>query len=164
MADVRPGPFREGVDVVVDTSSVGPYLEGRTGAIRAALAGKVNYWSLRLQQIIVNEKLQGQLLRHVSGKLGDSVRAMETKLTPEEISGGVTAGGGPVPARPLEYGSAAHEIVPVNAHALHFYVDQKEIFTQHVNHPGTKAYAFMRGTLDEHAEEIRNDMQEAIGY
>lgn len=163
MADIRPGPFREDVGVTVDTSAVGPFLESRTSQIRAALVARMDYWSLRLQQIIVDEKLQGQLLNHVTGKLGDSVRPRETAVTPAEITGGVTAGGGPVPyARPLEYGSQAHSIVPVRAKALHFFVEGKEIFTQHVNHPGNRAYAFMRGTLDENAARIQQDFQEAV--
>lgn len=165
MAEVRPGPWRESVGVTIDTNMVGPFLESKMGGIRAALSQKMDYWDARLQQIIVNDKLQGQLLKHRTGKLGDSVRAQETIVTPEEISGGVTAGGGPVDyARPLEYGAKAHLIEAVNAKALHFFIDGKEFFRKSVMHPGVRAYAFMRGTLDEQSVQIQSDFQESVNY
>lgn len=165
MAESRPGPYRESVGVTVDASSVGPYLENKTNAIRAILTQRADYWALRLQMIIVNEKLQGQLLKHRTGKLGDSVRTVPTEVTPDEITAGVTAGGGVVDyARSLEFGSQAHEIVAVNALALHFVIDGKDIFRKRVMHPGTRAYAYMRGTLDENAADMIADIQDAVGY
>lgn len=162
MADVRLGPFRENLPVTIDTSAVGPFLESKVNSVRDALAERMTYTSAMLQQAIVDEKLSGQLLKIRSGKLASSVRGIETYKTWSTISGGVTAGGGPVVyARSLEYGSKAHDILPRNAKSLHFFVDGKEIFTGRVRHPGTKAYAFMRGTLDEKAQEIVSGFQDA---
>lgn len=156
------GPLREQIGVTIDTNRVGPFLESKITSVRAALTARMDYWSARLQQIIVNDKLQGQLLKHRTGKLGDSVRGEPTQVTASSIEGGVVAGGGPVDyARPLEYGSSAHEIVPVTAKALHFFIDGKEVFAKRVMHPGTRAYAFMRGTLDENAQDFIASMQDA---
>jgi hypothetical protein len=47
----------------------------------------------------------------------------------------------------VEYGTAAHEIVPVERLALHWVKDGYDIFSKKVNHPGTPPRAFVRGTL-----------------
>jgi hypothetical protein len=45
----------------------------------------------------------------------------------------------------VEYGTAPHEITPVTAQVLHFIAkDGTEVFTKHVNHPGTSPNPFMR--------------------
>lgn len=47
----------------------------------------------------------------------------------------------------LEYGTRPHEITPVKAKVLAFTVDGDQVFTKHVDHPGTKAYAFTNKTF-----------------
>ncbi len=47
----------------------------------------------------------------------------------------------------LEYGTRPHEITPVKAKVLSFVVDGDRIFTKHVDHPGTKPYAFANKTF-----------------
>lgn len=159
---VQYGPFRENVGVTIDTAAVGPFLESKTDAIRKALAAKMDFTTARIQKIIVDDKLQGQLLNHRKGKLSNSVRPTETAVTADEIDGGVVAGGTGAPyARALEYGARAHLIKAVNAKALHFSVGGVEIFRKSVMHPGNRAYAFMRGTLDEEASNIQAGFQEA---
>lgn len=150
------------VEVTIDTSAVGPYLQDKSGAIRAALVEKMTAVSTMLQSKIVGEKLSGQLLNRRTGKLSDSVRIEGVTVTDTEIDGGVTAGGGPVTyAAALEYGSKPHIIVPVKARALAFMIDGKQIFAMRVNHPGTKEYAFMRGTLAENEDVITAEFQDA---
>ena len=162
MPDVRYGPFRENVGVTIDTAAVGPFLESKTNAIMKALEAKMDFTSARVQQIIVNDKLQGQLLNHRSGKLSNSVRPTSTVVTVDEIDGGVVAGGSGAPyARPLEYGSRAHLIRAINAKALHFSIGGEEFYRKSVMHPGNRAYAFMRSTLDEEAQNIQAGFQEA---
>lgn len=59
----------------------------------------------------------------------------------------------------LEYGSKPHEIVPVNAQALHFFSrGGGEIFAAHVEHPGTEPYAMVAMT----ATEVALDMKKLI--
>jgi hypothetical protein len=160
MADVRPGPFRESVGVTIDTNAVGPFLESKTGAIRAALAEKMGLTSRNLA-VAVSAKVAGQVLQVHTGRLSGSIRTLPTETSPNEITGGAAAGGAQVVyARPLEYGSRAHIIQAINAKALHFQIGGKEIFAKQVMHPGTRAYAFMRGTLDEQATSIIEGFQE----
>jgi hypothetical protein len=52
-------------------------------------------------------------------------------------------------AAAVEYGTAPHEIRPVNGSVLAFEVAGKMIFTPLVHHPGTRANAFMQRALDE---------------
>lgn len=162
MADRSFGPYRESVSVTIDTNAVGPFLESKTGAIRKALADRMDYTTAMLQMKIVNDKLNGQMLNRRTSHLANSVRPTDTVVTADEIAGGVEAGGRGAPyARPLEYGSGAHVIEAVNAKALRFVVDGKVIFRRRVMHPGTRAYAFMRGTLDENSGLIQEGFQES---
>ena len=162
MPDISYGPFRENVGVTIDTSAVGPMLESKTSAIMKALTAKMDFTTARVQQVIVNDKLQGQLLNHREGNLSNSVRPTETVVTATEIDGGVVAGGTAAPyAAALEYGARAHLIRAINAKALHFSIGGQEMFRKQVMHPGNRAYAFMRSTLDEQAQEIQAGFQEA---
>lgn len=47
----------------------------------------------------------------------------------------------------VEFGTAAHDIVPVNKKALHWVAGGFDFFSTHVKHPGTPPRAFVRGTL-----------------
>jgi hypothetical protein len=49
----------------------------------------------------------------------------------------------------VEYGTAPHEIRPINGGVLAFEVAGKMIFTPLVHHPGTRANPFMQRALDE---------------
>lgn len=56
----------------------------------------------------------------------------------------------------LEHGSKPHEIVPVNAQALHFVSRAGgEIFATHVEHPGTEPYAMVALTAAEVSVDIK---------
>lgn len=179
MSDVSYGPYREGLEITIDVTGVNAFLQEKTSAIRLALAARMTAVSTILQSKVVGDKLSGQLLNRRTGKLSDSVRIVETKTSDTEISGGYTAGGGPVNyAASLEYGSVAHIITAVNKKALAFGVsaqnnyspwggafsaksDTLMVIVKSVHHPGTRAYAFMRGTLAENADTIKAEFQDA---
>lgn len=44
-------------------------------------------------------------------------------------------------------GTAAHDIYPVNAGALHFVIGGVDVFASHVHHPGTQANRFLTDNL-----------------
>lgn len=167
------------VQTTIDTSAVGPYLEERTSAIRDAIAQRMGAVTTMLMAKIKNDKLSGQLLNQRSSKLYNSVRVDDVQVTDAEIGGGVLAGGGPVNyARALEYGSKPHLIVAKNKKALAFQgsaqnayapwggsfsakSDTLDIIVKSVKHPGTREYAFMRGTLTEYSDTIKAEFQDA---
>jgi hypothetical protein len=156
------GPYRQSIEANIDLSAVSAFLESKTEAIRLALAERMTAVDLMLQSKIVEGKLSGDPIKRRTGKLSNSVRPIETMVSGPEITGGVTAGGGPAYyAKFLEYGTRAHLIFPVKARCLAFIIDGKQVFAMRVNHPGNRAYAFMRGTLEENSQNIIGEFQDA---
>lgn len=62
----------------------------------------------------------------------------------------------------IEEGSAAHVIVPKNAKVLAFTMDGEQIFARSVNHPGTRAYPFMKPTAGEMGPKIIAEIEKII--
>lgn len=54
----------------------------------------------------------------------------------------------------IEYGTAAHEIKPVTAQALHFKQNGKDVFYKKVYHKGTKPNPVMRNAAAQTQKEI----------
>lgn len=66
----------------------------------------------------------------------------------------------------IEYGTNAHEIKPVNAKALHFKQNGKDVFYKKVNHPGTKPNPVLRNaarTVQKRIPEIWKQVQKENG-
>jgi HK97 gp10 family phage protein len=153
----------------VDTSQVEGYLPAKGNAVVAALMQRVTQVNSRLAEKIVG-KLSGDLLKAHTGNLRDSVRVIETRNDGAKISGGVQAGGKnegpsgpPFYAKFLEFGSAPHVIMPKDPkRALAFMIDGQMAFRKRVQHPGTRAYHFMSGTLADEKENIIRSMQAAV--
>jgi hypothetical protein len=59
------------------------------------LADKLTFLMAKLEQKIVTTKLQGQVLRHITGTLGGSVHSTSTQAEGAILSAGVEAAGGP---------------------------------------------------------------------
>lgn len=62
----------------------------------------------------------------------------------------------------LETGTRPHIIRPVNASALRFEVDGKEVFAKEVNHPGTIAYNNYRIAKNNAKSQYRERINEAV--
>lgn len=60
----------------------------------------------------------------------------------------------------IEYGTAAHEIKPVTAQALHFKQNGKDVFYKKVYHKGTKPNPVMRNAAAQTQKEIPQIWQE----
>lgn len=60
----------------------------------------------------------------------------------------------------IEYGTAAHEIRAVNAKALHFKQNGKDVFYKKVYHKGTKPNPVMRNAANQTQKEIPQIWQE----
>lgn len=61
----------------------------------------------------------------------------------------------------IEYGTAAHEIKPVTAQALHFKQNGKDVFYKKVYHKGTKPNPVMRNAAAHAQREIPQIWQDA---
>jgi hypothetical protein len=177
MADVRPGPFREQIGVTIDTSAVGPFLESKTGAILKALAEKMDYTTLMLIEKIDNEKLEGQVLKHRTGKLQRSVRQGQelAVVTADSVTGGVTGGGGPAWYGRLHEYEGTYEAYRGRRVALGSRSARRMLIRKagkygedFVTHVQSKPYtihfperSFMRSTLTEEDDNIRGGFQDA---
>lgn len=62
----------------------------------------------------------------------------------------------------LEMGTSPHIIRPVNASALRFEVNGKEVFAKEVNHPGTIAYNNYRNAMNAVRPEYQRKISEAV--
>jgi hypothetical protein len=65
-------------------------------------------------------------------------------------------------APPIEYGSRPHVITPNGPYPLRFKVDGQWVATYKVNHPGHDAYPFLRPSLNEHRDDLIDNIQEEI--
>jgi hypothetical protein len=95
-------------------------------AVKNSLNGMkedVDKETIRLQRYIVREKLQGQVLRHVSGTLSDSIRAIPAVVSGYIVTGTVEGAGGlAFYGRSFEEGgSRSYEILPRQKKALAFF-------------------------------------------
>jgi hypothetical protein len=70
---------------------------------------------------------------------------------------------GPIAAY-VTRGTQPHEIVPVFANALHFFVGGDEVFTQHVDHPGTTANPFHIAGWEARRDEVQQMFMERMGH
>jgi hypothetical protein len=112
-----------------------------------------------MQAYVQDQKLSGQSLRRITGTLR---RSIFERTEEDGTSISAATGTNVAYAKSLEYGAAPHVILPVRAKMLSFLVNGKRVFAKQVNHPGNRAYYFLRDTLNETApaniERIRTSM------
>jgi hypothetical protein len=82
------------------------------------------------------------------GELKDSIRGRKTNPF-----GGFVLAEAPHAAA-TEFGSNPHPIEPKEARFLHFFVDGVEVFTLHVDHPGTPAQPFLRPAFQKSQDDF----------
>jgi hypothetical protein len=84
----------------------------------------------------------------------------------EDQEGTLTIGSadprGPIAAY-VTRGTVPHEIVPVYANFLHFFVGGEEVFTQHVDHPGTTANPFHIVAWEARRDEVHQLFRDKVG-
>jgi HK97 gp10 family phage protein len=114
----------------------------------------------------VAQKLSGALKQKLIERLTDIAFAaafwgapVKTRYLASTITKNVGQGEGLVAANApyaafVEFGTAPHEIRPVNGGVLAFEVAGKMVFTPLVHHPGTKANPFMKRALDETRSKV----------
>jgi len=91
--------------------------------IMASLEAGMDTEMLRLRHYIVTQKLSGQVLRHVSGTLVDSIHPVKSVVKGNQVIGGIEGGGGPAHyGGYFEAGGKGPYIIrPVNKKALAFF-------------------------------------------
>lgn len=71
------------------------FLATRGSVLFQALAKKIDLLHFKVQSKIVTGKLQGQVLKHRTGKLAGSIRVIPATITETTVVGYVQGGGGP---------------------------------------------------------------------
>jgi len=125
---------------------------------------RVNRLLIMLQAKIVGEKLQGQVLRHITGKLSRSV-----VVIPAELRGTVVTGYVEAAAPPAAYGvghergtDSSYEIVAVRKKALMWIAaGGAKRFATKVMHPPIKRRSFMVSSLNEMRTQILEELSAA---
>lgn len=134
-------------------------------ATRARLLGAINKLALQLQAHVQLDKLSGQVLRHVTGKLMASIFHQVIEGG-DKIVGRVYSAGDVKYAAIHEFGGIVHipEMVPVKAKALHFFAGGKEVFAMRARaHDVTMPErSFLRSALTDMEKQIVAEMRQAI--
>ena len=133
--------------------------------IRQALRTKIFALTLTLEAHIKLDKLSGQVLKTVSGRLKRSIQS-EVIDRIDQITGTVFSSGD-VPYNAIhEFGgkTSASEIVPVKAKALRFMFHGKLTFAKRVHHPGSvmPERSFMRSGLSDMKEKIISELTSTV--
>jgi hypothetical protein len=100
----------------------------------------------------LNDPAPGTLAASHSSRDGDGGRL-------EIVS---TDARGPI-ARFVIRGTQAHPIEPVSARALHFFVDGDEVFTKHVEHPGTSPNPYNRVAWEAQRPDVVHRFAVTVG-
>lgn len=137
------------------------HLQRMPGAVQAALKIKVTQLALQLENYVKTQKLNGQVLNRISGRLARSISNKIT-ATAQEIIARVFSSGDVKYAAIHEFGgrTSPHVIEPKKAHALAFGGQ----FYAKVNHPGSKMpeRSYLRSSLRDMSTQISLGMKEAV--
>lgn len=135
-------------------------------SIALALQRKVTALTLKLERKIKAEKLNGQVLNRVTGRLARSI-THEVDVEPNGVYGRVFSTGDVKYAAIHEFGgqTTPHVIYPKKAQALSFMGSGgNRVFAKKVNHPGSKMpeRSFMRSALRDMSTEISTGLKTAV--
>lgn len=152
------------ITVDINTAQAVSEIRARTSQILQAVRLKMNGLMIALQAHIVGDKLSGQVLKHRSGKLANSIRVNTAEIAGETVTASVQGAGGPAfYGRLHEFGTSnSYRIVPVNKKALSFLLDGKQVIVRSVIHPPIKERSFMRTSFAEMQGRIVEGVRQAF--
>ena len=152
------------VDVTGDQAAL-DRMQSLPSEVRLALQRKMALLTIKLYRHIVLNKLSGQVLSTVSGRLKRSV-TFDTQQTGDQIVSEVYTDGSAPYDTIHEFGgkTPAHVIEPVKAKALSYLQDGKRVFYKRINHPGSRMpeRSYMRSALHDMEQEITDELTAAF--
>ena len=151
------------ISVDVDISGFIRGLDAMPQAVITALADKIKTQSEDLAGYVVSNKLQGQVLKHRSGDLG---QAKPVQASGSSVSGGVFSSSDVPYAAIHEYGFDGEESVKAHQRIINQVFGrpcdpvtvQVQAFTRHMVMPER---SFLRSSLTENSDEITAGIQAA---
>lgn len=153
------------ITVQVDDRAVILKLKAMPDAIRSGMDRTLAVLAEKLRTHIVSDKLRGQVLNRVTGRLG---RSIQWKLERgQQYSNAIVYSAGDVPYAAIhEFGGRTnpHVIEAKNVKALSFMQNGRRVFYKRVNHPGSvmKERSYMRSSLADMREEIIAKLTQSI--
>lgn len=126
--------------------------------LHKALVVKVTALAMKLQAKVVNDKLSGQVLNRVTGKLARSI-FNEIEDTPEKVVGKVASSGDVKYARRLEMGF--HGTEDVKEHIRHSVLGKAYTVRAFTRQANTPERPFLRSALADMKEEILAELHAA---
>lgn len=150
---------------VTGSDDVARRFSGMPESVRRALLSRVLSLSIQLETYIKTQKLSGQVLKTVTGRLK---RSIQHKITDNgsEIIGKVFSSGDVPYAAIHEFGgkTSPHTITPVKAKALAFMMEGKQVFAAVVHHPGSRIpmRSYMRSSMSDMRQQIRSELEQAV--
>ena len=150
---------------VTGTDAVARRFQNMPENVRRDLMAKVLSLTIRLENHIKNDKLSGQVLKTVTGRLKRSIQYRVTD-TGAMITGSVFSTADVPYAAIHEFGgrTSPHDIVPVKAKALAFMMEGKQVFAKIVHHPGSNIpeRSYMRSSLKDMRTQIREEIEQVV--
>ena len=150
---------------IVGTDRVAERFRSMPESVRTALLRKVTSLTLLLEAHVKNDKLSGQVLNTVSGRLKRSIQG-EVRDDGYRITGSVFSSGDVPYASIHEFGgrTSPHDIFPVKAQALSFMMGGKRVFAKYVRHPGSlmPERSYLRSALSDMKTQIAEEMTDAV--
>ena len=133
--------------------------------IHDALLRKARAYAFLIESHIKADKLSGQVLHVRTGNLRRSIFS-GVDDSGDEITIWAKQSGDVKYGAIHEFGgkTAAHDILPVKAKALHFIMGGKDVFARIVHHPGSvmPARSYMRSSLADMKDAIIAGLKDAV--
>lgn len=149
------------ITVTVDSYRAQLRLSNLPGKVRAALQVKRTALMLELEgKAKHNAPVGPSNPTHTGGQLRRSIFSEATD-TATTVEGKVATGADTPYAKYVEFGTAAHDIVPTKAKALAFVMGGKQVFAKIVHHPGTQGQLYMKRAFDDMRQEIVDGLTQA---
>lgn len=142
--------------------------EGELATLRDRLIASVTHGMTvglrRLQTVVVDEKLAGQVLHRRTRTLIRSVRLRPAEAHGDQIRGAVEAGGGVAwYGRLHEYGTSRSFVVrATRARALRFVVGGQTVFARATTHPPFPERSFLRSAFTERQAMLLDAIRAAL--
>lgn len=153
------------VRFTVDDVAVTARLTQVDTVVFAAIAERVAVYTAQLETYVETQKLQGQVLRHITGKLSASIEHDFPVSTDTKIQGRVFSNDTVAYAAIHEFGGVipAHFVFPDTAKALHFFIGGREVFAAYAEIPDVTMpeRSFLRSSLRENAERFERGIMKA---
>lgn len=150
---------------VVGDSEIIAKLREMPDKVKQSLYNKCLSLALYLEGYVKSNKLQGQVLNHITGRLQQSIHS-------DADIGDMSATGRVFSASPMPYAAIhefggtipAHIVEVKNALALHFTMAGKDVFATRVQIPAIQMpeRSFLRSSLADNKDKIIAELTEAV--